>query len=49
MDTQAHKNIEKKNVAATSRTNPEIKKKLQEISRFLIEKNKVSYRKLANQ
>lgn len=36
-------------VVSTSRTNPEIKKKLQDISRALIEKNKVAYRKLANQ
>ena len=41
---------EEKNVAVivTSRTNPEIRKKLQDISRRLIEKNKVAYRKLAN-
>ncbi|MBQ1490990.1 MAG: hypothetical protein IIZ39_03440 [Blautia sp.] len=34
---------------ATSKTSPQIKEKLQKISKMLIAKNEVAYRKLANQ
>ncbi len=34
---------------ANSKTSPQIKEKLQKISKMLIAKNEVAYRKLANQ
>ncbi len=49
MDTQNGQNKEAKTVVETSKTNPQIKEKLQKISKRLIEKNEVAYRKLANQ
>lgn len=42
-------NKENKTTVATSKNNPQIKEKLQKISKMLIEKNEVAYRKLANQ
>ena len=41
--------MEDRTAIATSKTNQQIKEKLQKISKLLIEKNAVAYRKLANQ
>lgn len=50
MDKKNEKNIKDNNhTVVNSKTSPQIKEKLSKISKMLIAKNEVAYRKLANQ